>query len=240
MNPFRGKKKEGSKDSVKYCISDIHGESERYFQMLEKINFSSDDQLYIIGDVIDRGPGGIEILRDIIPRENVVLLLGNHELMCRQALQKNRSPEAMSTWMQNGGGVTYRELFFYMTREERMQILQYIAQCPAALEVKVGKRKFFLVHGFPAKGEERCVWKRPSKDTPNPLKGRYTLVIGHTPVWSLEDDEVEYIEGIRYNDDHVKIAHCRGFIDIDCGCGHALDLRRLACLRLDDMREFYV
>ena len=76
---------------MKYCMSDIHGESERYFQMLKEIQFSSDDQLYIIGDVIDRGPGGIEILKDIMPRENVVLLLGNHELMCRQAMQKNRT-----------------------------------------------------------------------------------------------------------------------------------------------------
>lgn len=225
---------------MKYCMSDIHGESERYFQMLKEIQFSSDDQLYIIGDVIDRGPGGIEILRDIMSRENVVLLLGNHELMCRQAMQKNRTPQAMSIWMQNGGGVTYRELLFYMTKEERIQVLQYISQCPVALEVKGNKRKFFLVHGFPAKGEERCVWKRPTKETPNPLKERYTLVIGHTPVWSLEDDEIEYISNLQYNNDHIKIAHCRGFIDIDCGCGHTLDLRRLACLCLDNMHEFYV
>ena len=225
---------------MKYCMSDIHGESERYFQMLKEIQFSSDDQLYIIGDVIDRGPGGIEILKDIMPRENVVLLLGNHELMCRQAMQKNRTPQAMSIWMQNGGGATYRELLFYMTKEERLQVLQYISRCPEALEVKHGKRKFFLVHGFPAKDEDRCVWKRPTKETPNPLKGRYTLVIGHTPVWSLEDDEVEYISNLQYNNGHVRIAHCKGFIDIDCGCGHTLDLRRLACLRLDDMREFYV
>ena len=201
---------------MKYCMSDIHGESERYFQMLKEIQFSSDDQLYIIGDVIDRGPGGIEILRDIMPRENVVLLLGNHELMCRQAIQKDRTPQALSTGPPN------------------------LSQCPVALEVRGNKRKFFLVHGFPAKGEERCVWKRPTKETPNPLRGRYTLVIGHTPVWSLEDDEVEYISNLQYNNDHVRIAHCRGFIDIDCGCGHTLDLRRLACLRLDDMREFYV
>ena len=33
---------------MKYCMSDIHGESERYFQMLKEIQFSSDDQLYII------------------------------------------------------------------------------------------------------------------------------------------------------------------------------------------------
>ena len=31
-----------------------------------------------------------------------------------------------------------------------------------------------------------------------------------------------------------------GIIGIDCGCGNKTENRRLACLRLDDMREFYV
>ena len=31
-----------------------------------------------------------------------------------------------------------------------------------------------------------------------------------------------------------------GLIVIDCGCGSGYELRRLACLRLDDMEEFYV
>ena len=37
------------------------------------------------------------------------------------------------------------------------------------------------------------------------------------------------------------IMHGNGIIDIDCGCGHQKTAhRRLACLRLDDMAEFYV
>ena len=41
-----------------YCMSDIHGEIERFHQMLNLIELRSDDHLYIIGDVIDRYPGG--------------------------------------------------------------------------------------------------------------------------------------------------------------------------------------
>lgn len=48
-----------------YCMSDIHGELDRFKAMLDLINFSSDDTLYIIGDVIDRHPGGVEILKII-------------------------------------------------------------------------------------------------------------------------------------------------------------------------------
>ena len=38
----------------------------------------------------------------------------------------------------------------------------------------------------------------------------------------------------------IHIWHGNGIIDIDCGCGHETELRRLACLRLDDMTEFYI
>ena len=38
-----------------YVMADIHGEIDRFHAMLDLINFSADDQLYIIGDVIDRG-----------------------------------------------------------------------------------------------------------------------------------------------------------------------------------------
>ena len=45
-----------------YVISDIHGEVDRFYAMLAKIQFSVDDTLYILGDVIDGGPGGIILL----------------------------------------------------------------------------------------------------------------------------------------------------------------------------------
>ena len=39
-----------------YVVSDIHGEDDRFHAMLQKINFSKEDTLYILGDVVDRGP----------------------------------------------------------------------------------------------------------------------------------------------------------------------------------------
>ena len=38
-----------------YAISDIHGCYEEYIKLLEKIGFSEDDTLYILGDIFDRG-----------------------------------------------------------------------------------------------------------------------------------------------------------------------------------------
>ena len=47
-----------------YVMSDIHGCYEKYLKMLNKIKFSSDDTLYILGDVVDRGPEGMKALLD--------------------------------------------------------------------------------------------------------------------------------------------------------------------------------
>ena len=47
-----------------YAMSDLHGCYERYIKMLDEINLCDDDTLYILGDVVDRGDGGIKILQD--------------------------------------------------------------------------------------------------------------------------------------------------------------------------------
>ena len=64
-----------------YVCSDIHGQYELYARMFEEIQFTDNDHLYIIGDMIDRGPDGIRILQDAASRPNITCLIGNHEHM---------------------------------------------------------------------------------------------------------------------------------------------------------------
>ena len=63
-----------------FVMSDIHGEYQKHLKMLEKINFSDNDTLYILGDMIDRGPQSAELLIDIFSRKNV--------FFCHYFLQK--------------------------------------------------------------------------------------------------------------------------------------------------------
>ena len=77
-----------------YIMSDIHGGWNEYRDILEQIQFSDNDHLYMLGDAIDRGPDGIEVLLDIMARKNVTMLLGNHEKMMLDALRK-RDAEAL-------------------------------------------------------------------------------------------------------------------------------------------------
>lgn len=69
-----------------YVMSDIHGCDARYRDILKQIKLKAEDHLYILGDVIDRGPNGLGILRDIMKKDNTTLLLGNHEHMMLEAL----------------------------------------------------------------------------------------------------------------------------------------------------------
>ena len=53
-----------------YVLSDIHGQSRRFHSILSQIDLKDEDTLYILGDVIDRNPDGIRILRDHEPPQH--------------------------------------------------------------------------------------------------------------------------------------------------------------------------
>lgn len=214
-----------------YCMADIHGDFERYQRMLQLIEFSESDTLYILGDVIDRKPDGVKILLDIMERKNVQMLLGNHEMMCLRVFDPIYGIEAHQLWKTNGGGVTYNDLRNKRSEKEREKVLKFLRTLPDHLEIEVNERAFHLVHGYPADHTFQRVWWRITPYLPVPFKNR-TTIVGHTPTYFLDANDSE--------EDNAKIWHGNGVIDIDCGCGHDLDFCCLACLRLDDMAEFYV
>ena len=233
--------REEKEDIMKYVISDIHGMWDKYQNMLKLINFSAEDELYILGDVIDRGEDGIKILQDIRRHTNMHLLMGNHELMAVQTLfakDENEWNEKMIVWAMNGGEGTYYSLL-ELPEEEQKELAELLITLPDCMEVEVNEHMFHLVHGFPADTLEKQVWTRPELNTKNPFKDK-TLIVGHTPVILLHGNPDKYIHMLREKGKHVEIEHAEGFIDIDCGCGSGIPEERLACLRLDDMEEFYV
>ena len=228
-----------------YAISDLHGHLEKYREMLEQIEFTSEDTLYVLGDVIDRGPDGIPILQDMMFRSNVFPLLGNHEFtaaVCLPWLMEKVTDQsldaldesqiaALSEWIANGGGVTLQSLQ-QLSVEERMDILEYFHEMELFAEVEAGGRSFVLTHsGLENFSPDRplsdytleeFLFCRPTLETvyfPDRL-----LVFGHTPTRFLSGQD--------------KILHRKTWVDIDCGC--AASTGRLGCLCLDTMEEFYV
>ena len=62
-----------------YVCSDIHGCAERFYTLLKEIKFSDTDTMYILGDIIDRNDDSIELLKYVMKKDNIHLLMGNHE-----------------------------------------------------------------------------------------------------------------------------------------------------------------
>ncbi len=129
-----------------YVCSDIHGQYDLYQQLLQKLNLQESDTLYIIGDVIDRGPDSLAILKDIMGRKNVELFLGNHELMMLDYYDGEGLPES---WMRpsNGGLFTYRQIE-ELTEEEKSGIKAFVRNAWIQKYVTAGDVSYALHHSF--------------------------------------------------------------------------------------------
>ena len=65
-----------------YCIGDLQGCSAPFERLLEKIDFSpSRDTLHLLGDLVNRGPDSLGVLRSLTALgDSAQCLLGNHDL----------------------------------------------------------------------------------------------------------------------------------------------------------------
>lgn len=236
-----------------YVMSDIHGNMRRFNSIMEQIQLQPEDTLYVLGDVIDRHPDGIRILRKLMKMPNVKMLLGNHEYMMLRALGRPfdtyetveglEQAEATRLWYRNGGKVTH-DYWKRIRKETREEIIQYLHSLYLNLDVEIGGKKYKLVHASPLEEYEEfkqfykdpthfAVWKRWRRF--DQLHGDYTLIFGHTP--TLDFNLVA----------PMRIWHETDRIGIDCGSGFPEEkdwegyykYGNLACLRLDDMKEFY-
>ena len=232
-----------------YVMSDLHGQYDLYKKMLKKIHFSDEDMLYILGDILDRGPHPIRIILDLLERFNVDVIVGNHcvvamdclrNFMLKEITEENIEDinvcmlEKVQDWYKNGGIKTQEELSRY-DRETIQEVISFIGDFSLYEDIEVGGKRFILVHAgldnfrvdkpLWEYSLDELVWKRPTYEQVY-FEDAY-VVSGHTPTM--------YIEG---NSNPGYIYHKNNNIVIDCGC--YLPEGRLACLRLDDMKEFYV
>ena len=228
-----------------YVMADIHGEYDRYLAMLELINFTDQDTLYLLGDLIDRGPDPVRLLKDVELRSNVFCLAGNHELMAIDLLEsllveiseENASShineQLMQKWMEyqrNGGGITLRQ-FQLLSKEERFDLLDFLKEFVLVDAIDVGEKTFVLSHTgniHPDKclsehSAEELAFARADYEKKVFKIPNVYVVGGHTPTLALIGKP--------------RIFKKNNCINIDCGATFG---GKLACLRLEDFEEFYV
>ena len=199
------------------------------------IDLQPEDHLYIIGDVVDRGPDGIALLQRIHRMPNATLLLGNHEYMMINALRHPEDNWAAYLWYKNGCEETIRH-FYDLAPQAREELLLYLESLPVQMELSVDGREYCLVHAAPVELYEAGDWKDEKEFAvwqriplaPPPFRDR-TVLIGHTPTGYMQ----------RADWPRSRIAHGDGVIDLDCGCVFPEYGGQLGCLRLEDGTEFY-
>lgn len=227
-------------------MSDLHGCYEKYLEMLDKISFSSNDTLYILGDVVDRGEGGIKILQDMMKRKNMVPIMGNHEGMALCVLKKvyneleyedRTTPTVSSTkeckiWFEHGGFPTYHA-FLLLHPKQQLRILDYIESFKLECNIRVSGKEFYLAHSSlkaNVKKEiddnfriDRHIWQRTDYKKKY-FQNKY-FVSGHSPTFFIGE---EWRGQIYNKNNHIAI---------DCGLIYG---ERLACVCLNNMNVFYV
>ena len=224
-----------------YAVSDLHGCSEKYKRLMEAIRFCDSDTLYILGDVVDRGDGGIGILLDMMERQNVIPIIGNHESLALGVMKKIAAVPAVSKslekttsytlWMLSGGDVT-AEAFCALDRKTQEKIIEYIESFMIYDEISVNGRRFHLSHTLPDYDPDKqihdvsyleFIYGEP--DYAVPYGSDTYFVTGHTMTMLIDR---EFAGRIYQKNNHIAI---------DCGASFGYPL---GCICLDTLEEIYV
>ena len=231
-----------------YVTSDLHGcPPEEFRALLGRAGVTDEDFVFILGDVIDRGEWGVELLVWLCQQPNMELILGNHEAMLLAcgflfeevteeslAALTGEKLAVLNDWLMNGGETTLEGLRRLKRKDPEMLegVLEYLREAPLYEEVEAGGKRFVLVHA----GLENFAPEKPLEDyLPEELlfgrpelATRYypdaVVVFGHTPT---------HYWGAQYRGKALK---GEGWVCIDTG---AADGGSPMLLRLEDMQEFY-
>lgn len=243
-----------------YVASDVHNNFDKLRGLLEKIRFNkNEDALFLLGDLFDRGPDPLacyDLVRKYQAQEmsdlspGIHCVRGNHDdwLMRNLAihLDGQRTFSAFNT---------LEILISEASNEKKLKIMRWIMSLPYQIELEFdspyGKKQYLLAHGITTLPEEkemrdaRYFIMADDLDFTFIKQGipGYVSLIGHNLTdnireWMGEDEHPVQPE-IYFNrrQDPSVIA-------LDCGCGlNNLGRKRkgrLACIRLNDYRCFYV
>ncbi len=220
-------------------IGDVHGCYRTFRKMVEEqIRLEPADNLYLLGDYIDRGPSSREVLDYIIHLQGSGYMLfpirGNHEKMM---LEAGMSKWNLSLWIQNGAETTLKSFGIDWSLLAQPGILERIPRkyrdFMGSLPYYHELEDYYIVHaGFsfaseePFRDKDAMVWSREGEYDAEKAGGR-KIIHGHTPV------SVEEIQK-TLRDPSSKL------INLDAGCVYTIydDLGNLAAWDIDEGRLY--
>jgi serine/threonine protein phosphatase 1 len=203
-------------------IGDIHGCKRTFVKLLKKVDFSLNDELYILGDMIDRGMNSSGVLDYIIKLKKfgfkITALRGNHEQMLLNAL--NGEPEMIHEFLRNQKA----EDLLNLKGEIKPKYLKFLTKLPYYVELD----NFILVHAaldlsndLIFEDKEFMLFSRFQRGSINKLNGKQ-LIHGHIST------DIKLIRKF--------VAEKSPIISIDNGCIYTRERKgygRLICLNPD-------
>lgn len=190
-------------------IGDVHGHYDGLMQLLDVIALNSDDQLYFVGDLIDRGPKSAGVIQ-FVREHQYPCVMGNHEQLLLEAFPSNRVAQfALQAWLQSGGHTTVAS---FDTPELLIENLDWLRSLPTYLDlgdvwlVHAGLHPKLPLHAQTA--QEYCWIREEFHSSPKPYFPDKLIITGHTITFTLP--------GVLPG----KVAQGHGWLDIDTGAYH--------------------
>lgn len=198
-------------NSRRIFVGDVHGHYRGLLTLLDAIALNSDDQLYFLGDLIDRGPNSAAVVK-FVSENQFPCLMGNHEQMLLDAFPGTFIDQgALQAWLYSGGQTTVAS---YQTGADHLlpRHLDWIRSLPTFLDLG----DIWLVHAgvnpeltLEQQTPHECCWIR---DEFHSMKRPYfddkLIITGHTITFTLPDVPPG------------AIAKGEGWIGIDTGAYH--------------------
>ncbi len=164
----------------KIVIGDVHGHYEALSILLDLINPTQGDEIYFLGDLIDRGPQSAQVV-GLVMENNYHCLMGNHEQMMLDAIGSGRViPDLLQNWMYGGG---YTTMISYNNKIPNDH-LEWFSKLPIYIDLG----DIFLVHAgldpnlrLEQQTQKECCWIRePFHNMTEPYFPEKLIVTGHT------------------------------------------------------------
>lgn len=237
-----------------YIATDFHGNYEIWRQIKEYLQ--ADDKLIYLGDAIDRGGRGFEILMEMLDDSRVIFIKGNHEdLMYNAYFCKDSfsAREWLRNWHRNGGRATQRNMQELeknekITFEQKLDYIKRIDELPTYVICPIDETDdvYYLTHaGFTPseKLQMKPIWdqewdliwdrKHIDEEWPQQYKNIY-IIHGHTPVQFLNKKGYKVWDektGLaRYADGHK--------LCLDLGTP-STGVAALYCLNTQEVAEYF-
>lgn len=219
--------KTDNKDKLfrKFVISDIHGCANTFEKLLNKIKLQKDDELYLLGDNVNRGKNSAKVLDKIISliedNNQIHLIRGNHEQFLLDIKNKRNL-------------VFYLELYSSVDLlNKKNKIKKRYLRLLESTKYYIESDKYIFVHaGLNLNKKDIFSDKRSMLHTRSiSMKysklGNKILIHGHDPK-SLKSIK----KSVKYKDQ---------IIGIDNGCitsDFENDMGNLVCLELNSMKLY--